>query len=270
MSYYQELISTIKTESSVVYYHTIFALLLGVITVGGLAIDDRTLMGVNVWLKPLKFCLSTAIYLATIGYFTHLYKFTQIKKKLVNHIVSWTLSVELLIIVAQGARGVQSHYNMSSALDGILFGAMGILVAVNVLVMFMFLLDTLRGKPKLGITMNVALLLGWIALIYGSYVGGQMISQMSHNVGVTDGGVGMPLVNWSLKGGDLRIAHFLGIHAIQIIPLFSFLLMKKYKKSSRLVFTASGLFGILYIGMMALTFYQAKQGMPLIALVLNS
>ena len=111
-----------------------------------------------------------------------------------------------------------------------------------------------------------SILLGWIILIVGSWVGGQMISQMSHTVGVADGGAGLPLINWSTIAGDLRIAHFFGIHGMQIIPLFAFWLSKKWKTTNRNQIIAVTIFGLLYAAWIGYTFYQAKQGMALISL----
>ena len=91
-----------------------------------------------------------------------------------------------------------------------------------------------------------------------------MIGQMSHNVGVADGGEGLPLLNWSTIGGDLRIAHFFGLHGIQIIPLFAVVLTNRLKASNIMKSTLVILFGLLYASWIAFTFYQAKQGMPLV------
>ena len=93
-----------------------------------------------------------------------------------------------------------------------------------------------------------------------------MISQGAHNVGVIDGGEGLPLLNWSTIAGDLRVAHFFGLHGIQIIPLFSFLLLRKWNTNMKNQIIVVTIFGLLYAGWIAFTFYQAKQGMPLIHL----
>jgi len=261
-----KVISEVKKESPALYWIVVAHFAFIPVCILGLMFDDRLLMGVNVWIKPLKFLISTGIYIFTFGYFTTLYPFSNRKKKILNNVVAWTLLVETVIIVVQGMRGVQSHYNITSPLDGILFAAMGILVTVNVLIMVLYVVETFRQKMTTSKSIQWSILLGWVILIVGSWVGGQMISQMSHNVGVADGGAGLPLVNWSTIAGDLRIAHFFGIHGMQIIPLFAFYISRKWNTSNRNQIIAVTIFGLLYAGWIGFTFLQAKQGMALLSL----
>ena len=113
--------------------------------------------------------------------------------------------------------------------------------------------------------MQWAFLAGWVIIIFGSWVGRQMIGQMAHNVGVPDGGPGLPLVNWSTVAGDLRVAHFFGLHGLQLIPLFAFVIHRYFnwptKKQSLVVLV----FAVIYLLWIAAVFYQAAQGKPFIA-----
>jgi hypothetical protein len=84
-------------------------------------------------------------------------------------------------------------------------------------------------------------------------------------VGVEDGGAGLPITGWSTEGGDLRIGHFLGVHALQAIPLLALglvLLARRFPalrpENPRtllvLVGTAS------YAGLIWLVTWQAQRG----------
>lgn len=266
MNYLKEVFRTVKTASPILFTIVLIHLVGALVCIGGLLIDERTLAGVNVWIKPLKFCISGAIYIMTVGFLMTKYPYSTRKKNILNNIVSWTLLIEIGIIVYQASRGVRSHYNQESLFDGLLFAAMGILIGINVVLMILFAFDAARLQLKVAKPIQVAIFLGWIVIIIGSWVGGQMISQMGHNVGIADGGEGLPLVNWSTVAGDLRIAHFFGLHGIQIIPLFALILSKKWKTSTKKQIIAVVIFGLVYAAWIAYMFYQAKQGMPLIKL----
>jgi hypothetical protein len=90
----------------------------------------------------------------------------------------------------------------------------------------------------------------------------------AHSVGVADGGPGMPVTGWSTTGGDLRIGHFLGLHALQALPIVGWLLTRR-RVSKRLrggqrvalVWVAA----LSYLGLMALVTWQALRGQPLFA-----
>ena len=264
MKQLKHIFSTVKASSPVLYKIVWIHFIMAVGCVIGLLVDECNLMGINVWIKPLKFCVSGGIYILTVGFLITLYPYAKRKKNIINNLTSWTLLPETLIIVAQGARGVPSHYNETSLLDGILFATMGILISVNVLIMVVFIIDTARLKLKVPRPIQWAILLGWMVVLFGSWIGGQMINQMAHNVGVADGGAGLPLVNWSTIAGDLRIAHFFGLHGIQIIPLFALGLYHKWKSPLKQLSFVVIVFGLLYTGWIGYTFLQAKQGIPLL------
>jgi len=266
MSYLKSILNTVRRESPLLFWIVMLHFAAGIVCITGLMVDDRTLMGVNVWIKPLKFCISGGIYIFTVGYLITFYPFSRLKKAIITNITAVTLVIEIGIILYQAARGVKSHYNIDNPVDALLFAAMGILIAINVLIMVLFVFETIRLKLNTERSIQWAILMGWIIIVLGSWIGGQMISQMAHNVGVADGGEGLPFVNWSTVAGDLRVAHFFGLHGIQIIPLFAFVLSKKWKTKNANQLGVVVLFGLLYAGWIGFTFYQAKQAIPLIGL----
>ena len=68
------------------------------------------------------------------------------------------------------------------------------------------------------------------------------------------------MVNWSTEGGDLRVAHFFGMHAFQAVPIFAYL-MERFKPALSLVSTFIFAFG--YFAIFTLVFVQALMGKPL-------
>jgi len=264
MNNLSNLLSSVKSESPTLFWIVIIHFIGALACLPALYIDERTLLGVNVWIKPLKFCISTGIYILTVGYLMNIYPYSKKKRNIIKGIVSWTLFIETLIIIYQASRGVQSHYNMSTGIDALLYMSMGILTGLNVLFMLLFIVDTIRLKLNTSKSIQWSILLGWLVVFFGCWIGGQMIAQLSHNVGVADGGAGLPLVNWSTKGGDLRIAHFFGLHGIQIIPLFAVWISNNLKTTKAKLLMAITLFGLTYASWIGFTFWQAKQGIPLL------
>ncbi|RNC86253.1 MAG: hypothetical protein ED556_08115 [Winogradskyella sp.] len=261
----KDILSIVKRESPILYYIGILHFVLVAVCIVGFFLDTRMVTGINTWIKPLKFSISGGIYVLTSGYLATLYPFSKRKRNIINNLVSWPLAFEIVIVVFQASRGVRSHFNRGNAFDGILFGIMGLLISIVVMTMVFYIVETIRLKMKVSRPVQWGILLGWLVVFFGSWVGGQMIGQMAHNVGVVDGGEGLPLLNWSTIAGDLRVAHFFGLHGIQIIPLFAVVVTQKLKTSRHIQSSVVIGFGLLYALWIAYTFYQAKQGMPFIS-----
>ena len=109
-----KVIKTVKEESPILYTIVLIHLFLAIGCLAGLFIDERIVMGVNVWIKPLKFSISDGIYIMTVGYLIRFYPYTKRKKNSINNIVAWTLLIETVIVVFQASRGIQAHYNKYS------------------------------------------------------------------------------------------------------------------------------------------------------------
>ena len=86
-----------------------------------------------------------------------------------------------------------------------------------------------------------------------------------HTVGAPDGGPGMPVTGWSLEHGDLRVAHFVGLHALQVLPLAAWLLHRYATALSRTAATRLVvIFTVAYAGLVVLLAAQAQRGLPLL------
>jgi len=212
-------------------------------------------MRVNVWVKPLKFLISVGIYVLTVGYLITFYPYSDRKKHILRNVVAFTLVAENAIIVLQASRGVQSHYNISNTLDGILFSPIGI----NVFLMILFALDALRLRLSVPRPVQWAVFFGWSIAVLSSWIGGRMIGRMGHSVGIPDGGEGLPFLNWSTTAGDLRVAHFFGLHALQLLPFCALVRIKLPIRSQVL---AVVLLSLGYAAWVGFIYYQATLHLP--------
>jgi hypothetical protein len=89
---------------------------------------------------------------------------------------------------------------------------------------------------------------------------------MAHSVPRPDGGPGLPFVNWSTTTGDLRVAHFVGLHALQALPLAGYLLDRSATISrvarTRWVAALAG----AWLVVMGAAFMLALRGRPLVGI----
>jgi hypothetical protein len=229
-------------------------------------IDPRTLDGVSVWVKPAKFFLSAGVFALTAAWFWGYVR----PERRDARVLRWTAraliasaSFELAYISLQAARGLESHFNLSSAFHIAMYALMG-LAAVVLTATTLPLAWEIARRPRAGLSpdFTAAVVVGLVlTFALGAGFGGYMSAQPGHSVGPESGR--LFFFGWNRSGGDLRIAHFLGIHAEQAIPLLAALVAGW---SARLRWAALAAGTALYVAATLGLFLQAVAGRPLLPL----
>ena len=262
---------------------TVAGLLMLVVAIPSLAgvfIDPRIITGAPAWLKPFKFAISTAIYSLTLAWiFQWLTGWPRVRR-----IVGWTTAIvfvlEVALIDLQAWRGTTSHFNAATTLDRTLFGIMGAAILIQTLVSVSvavalwrerFADRTLGWALRLGMTLTIAgAMTGPLmtrptdAQLANARAGGGMTVVGAHSVGGVDGGPGMPVTGWSREHGDVRVPHFLGLHAIQVLALIAIGLRGWRRPENvrvRVMLTAAASYGSLFL----LLLWEALRGRSVVA-----
>lgn len=210
-------------------------------------------LGISAYIKPLKFALSTTFFVWTMGWIC-VYLPTWNPS-----LFSWTtivmLGFEVVYIFWKASQGELSHFNVSTKFHSVMYSCMAAAASIvtfyTAYIAFLFF-----TQPNCGLETHYlwALRLGLIIFVIFSFEGFVMGARMSHTIGAPDGGEGIPLLNWSRTFGDPRVAHFIGMHALQVLPLLSYYLLKSTKLT---IFIA-----VLYALLAAYTLMQALQAKP--------
>ena len=246
----------------------------------GLVIDPRVITGAPAWLKPAKFAVSTAIYMFTLAWvFTYLGEWPRLRK-LVGRGTAAIFIVEVAIIALQAWRGTTSHFNYSTPLNGALFVIMGSAIVLQTLLSVAVAVSLWRQQFQ-DRALGWALRLGMVITIAGASTGGLMtrptdaqLEQIvatrrativgAHTVGAPDGGPGLPGTGWSVEHGDLRVPHFIGLHALQVLPVIALLLWRRRiedRRRARLIVVAGG----SYAALVLILIWQALRGQALVS-----
>lgn len=244
----------------------------------GLALDPREVLGAPVWLKPAKFAISIAVYCVTLAWlFSYLPSFAR-TRRVVGWVTAIAMLIEIGIITLQAARGTTSHFNVSSPLNGVLFTIMGVAIVLQTLssIAVVVALFQQRFDDR---ALGWGLRLGLLLTIAGASIGGAMsrpsdeqLVELStgygsvagaHTVGAPDGGPGLAVTGWSRAHGDLRVAHFMGLHALQVLPLLALGVRRTRRRVAQrvplvLTFSAS------YAALVGIVLWQALRGESLV------
>ena len=240
---------------------------LAVVTAAGIFFDPRVLTGAPIWVKPFKFAVSLGIYGLTIAWMLSVLPRRSRVGEWAAVVIVAVAVIEEAIIVLQAARGTTSHYNEATPFDAALWKAMGISISLLFVSHLIIAVAALRQRIQnrtiaYGMRLGLGLsLLGMLAAVPMVIPRGDLAG--AHSVGVPDGGPGLPFLGWSTTGGDLRIGHFFGLHALQALPLLAFLLTRTTlgdRARVRLLLVAGMAYGVLNV----LLTWQALRGQPLV------
>ena len=256
------------------------------VTVPGLFLDGRTVGGDPVWLKPTKFAVSIAIYNVTFAWLLSLLTAWRRTGRWSGTAIAVMVTGELAAIILQAARGRASHFNNATAFDGAVYSLMAFMVVVVWAATFVIgaiLLVQRPGERSVTVAVRASLAIALAGMAVAFFMTSPTAEQAvtlqengvsdmigAHTVGMPDGGPGLPLVGWSTVAGDLRVAHFVGLHGLQVIILFAFGLIAFSGRHprladdtlrTRLVLVASG----AYAGLFVLLTWQALRGQSVIS-----
>jgi len=226
--------------------------------------DDRTFNGVSTWAKPLKFALSIAVYFATLAWFAPLMPngyFEARKGRWLTNLPIVCAVLEIAYIALQAARGEASHYNNTSMFYSLLYSLMGV-GATALVVVCVWMASVIAKRFGTRDVYAFAVVVGlWMTLALGGGFGGYMAAQPGHWVGgaSTDAG-GWWLMKWARDGGDLRVAHFFGMHAMQVVPFVGWLAGRSLSRRGAIALVVAA--ACLYAGFSTFTFLQAIAGRP--------
>jgi hypothetical protein len=247
-----------------------------VFTAFGLVIDHRMITGAPAWLKPLKFAISTliaswsfAFCLASVAVWPRI-------RRALDVVLALNLLVEIVLIDLQAWRGTSSHFNVGTGFDGVVYGTMGVSIALVWLSMVGLTIALFRqpfGGSAWGWSLRLGMMLGLIGTGSGALMTVPNSAQLAqahgqdamkivggHTVGAPDGGRGLPVTGWSADHGDLRIAHFVGMHGLQILPLLAWWLGRRTRLGEgtrrNVIFVAAA----GYLGFFGLVLWQAFRG----------
>lgn len=250
-----DFIQTLKSRNETLFIFGWVCLFIAILFLIFAKTTSTQLYGVNAWYKPFKFAFSTFTFAwAMAWYCSYLPDFNI---KLFNWTIIVLLGFEIVYIAIQASKGQLSHYNVSSSFYSAMYSLMALAASlVTIYTAYVGVLFFKHSFPELPNYYVWAIRLGIIVFVMFSFEGFAMGSRMNHSVGALNDNSNWFILGWSKTVGDLRVAHFVGMHALQVLPFLSFYVLKNTKWTIGL----SVLYGLLAL----MTLIQALQGKPLI------
>jgi hypothetical protein len=247
-------IQELKFRNESLFWFGLLCLSLSIIFLVLSKITSTQVNGVNAWFKPFKFAVSIGLFSWTMAlYCDYLSDFNVTP---FNWTVITLFGFELIYIIFQASKGQLSHFNISTPTHSLIYSLMGLIaVLVTLYTAYIGILFLTQSFPNLPNYYVWSIRLGILIFIVFSFEGGLMGSRMNHSVGAINDNSNWWILGWSKTVGDLRVSHFIGMHALQILPLLSFYIFKNTK--------ATIVISIIYGLLATTTLVQALNGKPI-------
>lgn len=247
-------------------------------------LDPRVLNGEALWIKPIKFAVSIALYSLTLLWMLESVAGSDRLRRWMRTggwVIAVVFVVEMIAIVGQAARGRMSHFNNSTLEDALIFNLMGAaittLFVVHLIITAILLRQTDGDDQVLASALRSGLAVSAMGIAVGFLMTSPTAEQLAvftqglvperigaHTVGAPDGGPGIPLTGWSATAGDLRVPHFFGMHAMQVLPLFALWLRRKPDGDSKRRRAFVRIAAVGYAAMTGLLTLQALRGQSIL------
>jgi hypothetical protein len=248
-------IKELKVRNEYLFYFGLLCVILSIVCIVLTKTTSIQVHGVNAWFKPFKFAVSIGLYSWTMAWYCHYLSDFNVTP--FNWTVITLFGFELIYIIFQASKGQLSHFNISTPTYSLLYSLMGLVaVLVTLYTAYIGLLFFTHSFPNLPNYYVWSIRLGIFIFVIFSFEGGLMGSRMNHSVGAINDNSNWWIVGWSKTVGDLRVSHFIGMHALQLLTLLSFYIFKNTK--------ATIIISLLYGLLATTTLVQALKGKPII------
>lgn len=236
-----DVVARIRSGSALLWWSGVVCLALTALFLVMSLVDPVMITGVRRWIKPAKFCISFVFYFWTLAWMLPVLLTSKKLRRVVALSGVIIMAVELAAIALQAARGVPSHFNNSTPLNAAIYAIMGLAISTNTIILLLLamyasfvwkpdfrtngarasvnadasgsvLITNVSAAERTGISCGL-----WVVVL-GSVFGILISVHGAHAIGVAEDALGLPMVGWKRAGGDLRVAHFFGLHGFQAAP----------------------------------------------------
>lgn len=216
------------------------------------------ILGENSMAKPTRYFFSFGITVWSIGWMVH-YLHSKFVRVICSFFIVITMSTESGIVMWQAINGETSHFNNYNSFNTWMHSTILLSVLLFTIVM-LYLTFLFFSQKKMPISQHYTwgVRMGFLLFLVFTLSGGYMFHIMKHTIGAEDGGPGILFFNWSVRFGDLRVAHFFGVHSLQLVPLVSYYFLQNKNQVIR--------FALLYAIVVITLFILALTSIPLISI----